>query len=75
MTDPAKSDKHVEVTTVVNDASQESPSGSLLNVRHADNALLAQLGYKAEFKREFSVGFDLVLLDLCTLKRTALCSE
>lgn len=25
-------------------------------VRHADDVLLADLGYKAEFKREFSVG-------------------
>ena len=27
-------------------------------VRHADDALLAQLGYKSEFKREFSVSFE-----------------
>lgn len=29
--------------------------GDSLNLRNADDALLANLGYKAEFKREFSV--------------------
>jgi hypothetical protein len=26
-----------------------------VSLRHADNELLAQLGYRSEFKREFSV--------------------
>ncbi len=29
--------------------------GGLEDMRHADDALLAHLGYKSEFKREFSV--------------------
>jgi hypothetical protein len=28
-------------------------------VRHADNILLARLGYKSQFRREFSVGLAL----------------
>ncbi|PSR73310.1 hypothetical protein PHLCEN_2v10838 [Hermanssonia centrifuga] len=39
----------VEAVTV-----DASPDGSLMTLRHADDALLAQLGYKSEFKREFS---------------------
>ena len=31
-------------------------------IRHADDVLLAQLGYKSEFKREFSVSRLSVLL-------------
>jgi hypothetical protein len=52
------SGKDGAITTTVQDASiieQRSPNGSLLSVRHADDALLAELGYKSEFKREFSV--------------------
>lgn len=63
LSDPEKSSKHTEVTTVVTDAGlveRRSPNGSLLTVRHADDALLAQLGYKAEFRREFSVGYNCV---------------
>ncbi len=40
----------VEAVTV-----DASPDGSLMTLRHADDALLAQIGYKSEFKREFSV--------------------
>lgn len=37
------------------------PVGShegLADMRHADDALLAHLGYKSEFKREFSVRIE-----------------
>ena len=56
MSDSEKSGKNV-VTTVADGSLVEkrSPNGSLLSVRHADDALLAELGYKSEFKREFSV--------------------
>jgi hypothetical protein len=38
------------ITTVREVQTQDSDS-----IRHADNARLAELGYKSEFKREFSV--------------------
>ena len=50
------------VTTIVKEGSvaeNRSTNGSLLSLRHADDALLAQLGYKAEFRREFSVSISL----------------
>ncbi|GJE88068.1 amino acid transporter [Phanerochaete sordida] len=56
MSDSEKSSKHADVT-IVNDSGlveRRSPNGSLLSVRHADDALLAQLGYRSEFRREFS---------------------
>ena len=40
---------------VIHDSSRSSEDGSLLSTRHADDALLAELGYKAEFRREFTV--------------------
>lgn len=58
MSDSEKSSKRTDVTTIVTASAlveRRSPNGSLLSVRHADDALLAELGYKAEFKREFSV--------------------
>lgn len=57
MSDSEKSSKNAVATTVVDGSLVErrSPNGSLLSVRHADDALLAELGYKAEFRREFSV--------------------
>lgn len=39
----------------VQHASVDSDASSLLTIRRADDALLAELGYKAEFRREFSV--------------------
>ncbi|EKM56083.1 uncharacterized protein PHACADRAFT_257146 [Phanerochaete carnosa HHB-10118-sp] len=58
MSDSEKGSKRAEVTTTVTAsglAERRSPNGSLLSVRHADDALLAELGYKSEFKREFSM--------------------
>ena len=43
-----------EKTTPSNDVSVHQDSET--DVRRADDVLLAQLGYKSEFKREFSVG-------------------
>jgi hypothetical protein len=37
------------------DVSHTSDSHDVNALRHADDVLLAELGYKAEFKREFSV--------------------
>lgn len=56
MSDPEKKNKAL-TTAVVTDASLErrSHNGTLDSLRHADDALLAELGYKSEFKREFSV--------------------
>ena len=57
MSDSEKSSKHADVT-ILNESGlveRRSPNGSLLSVRHADDALLAQLGYRSEFRREFSV--------------------
>lgn len=57
MSDPEKADG--KATSVsVSDAlpvERRSREGSLVSVRHADDALLAELGYKSEFRREFSV--------------------
>lgn len=49
-----KSDK--EITTVhTTNVSQGGQSHDIDSLRHADDVLLAELGYKSEFKREFSV--------------------
>lgn len=57
MSDPEKIDG--KATSVsVSDAlpvERRSREGSLVSVRHADDALLAELGYKSEFRREFSL--------------------
>lgn len=42
-------------TAVAVDAHTDHHHPDLSELRHADDALLAQLGYKSEFKREFSV--------------------
>ena len=42
-----------EVT--VRESRNHIDNDSQLSVRHADDALLAELGYKSEFRREFSV--------------------
>ncbi|OBZ70491.1 hypothetical protein A0H81_09576 [Grifola frondosa] len=34
---------------------REFDNGSIVSLRHADDVLLAKLGYKSEFKREFSL--------------------
>ncbi|ETW84091.1 amino acid transporter [Heterobasidion irregulare TC 32-1] len=50
MSKEEKQDASVESAPVHNDLTAEQ-----LGQRHADNALLAELGYKSEFKREFSL--------------------
>ena len=47
----AKSSDNVMSTTV----KVSSGSADIVDIRLADNKLLAELGYSAEFKREFSV--------------------
>jgi hypothetical protein len=40
--------------------------------RNADNSLLARLGYRAEFKREFSASFEFIsLYDMILIFSTA----
>jgi len=41
--------------TTVDVALSKDSHGDVDALRHADDVLLAELGYKAEFKREFSV--------------------
>lgn len=58
MSDSGKSNGNDPGATAAKDSSldeQKSANDSLLSLRHADNVLLAELGYKAEFRREFSV--------------------
>ena len=57
MGDPEKSDTKVTNVSVSDALPVDSGSheDSLVNIRHADDALLAELGYKSEFRREFSV--------------------
>lgn len=50
MSKEEKQDASVETAPVHNDLAAEQ-----LGQRHADDALLAELGYKSEFRREFSV--------------------
>lgn len=52
-----KSEKQnvVTSTSVAVDTHTDHHHPDLSELRHADDALLAQLGYKSEFKREFSV--------------------
>lgn len=53
-------------TVTVQDASRSSEDGSLLMLRRADDVLLAELGYKSEFRREFTVrAWALALLGTC----------
>lgn len=37
----------------------QGTNGETVDLRHADDELLAELGYKSEFKREFSVNIYL----------------
>lgn len=68
MSDPEKKSKTFS-TAVVTDASLErrSHDGTIESVRHADDALLAELGYKSEFKREFSVSVALSVVKVLFL--------
>lgn len=51
-----KSEKRGNETSVLTvDVGAVPGSHDLSAVKHDDDALLAQLGYKSEFKREFSV--------------------
>ena len=42
-------------TVKVQESSRSSEDDSVLSLRRADDALLAELGYKSEFRREFTV--------------------
>ena len=55
-----------EKPTVSNDVVSVRNESGLDNVRHADDVLLAKLGYKSEFRREFSVS-------LITLRKATEC--
>ena len=46
---------HVAVSALPVDSQRQGLHGDLASTRRADDALLAQLGYKSEFRREFSV--------------------
>lgn len=50
---PSKEVVNVDSVPIASD--RGSPDNSLVSLRHADDALLAKLGYKSEFRREFSV--------------------
>lgn len=45
----------VETKQVQHKGNRRQDSSALQNLRHADDAMLAELGYKSEFRREFSV--------------------
>ena len=55
-----KSDKKTAVTStaIAVDGHTDHHHPDLSELRHADDVLLAQLGYKSEFKREFSVSLQ-----------------
>ena len=53
--DSSKRSDKSGVDIVIREKGQNSDNESTLTVRHADNVLLAQLGYKSQFRREFSV--------------------
>ena len=58
MSDPEKrveKDTSVNVDAVTVDPHRKGHNTGLLSLRHADDVLLAKLGYKSEFRREFSV--------------------
>ena len=44
-------------TVIVHESTRSSEDGSVLSIRRADDALLAELGYKSEFRREFTVSY------------------
>ena len=51
-----KDEKHISTASAIPVESSDSHHSDISELRHADDLLLAKLGYKAEFKREFSVG-------------------
>jgi hypothetical protein len=51
----SKSSGKSATDVVIEEKPAHGDSDSTLTVRHADDALLAELGYKSQFRREFSV--------------------
>ncbi len=49
------SDEEKRTTASTAVVEEESHGGALKALKHADDALLAKLGYRSEFRREFSV--------------------
>lgn len=64
-----KSEKEGKDATTVNtvDVLAHNDASNITTLRHADDALLAELGYKSEFKREFSVGYLIVTREFLTI--------
>ena len=50
-----KDNKDVNINAVSVSLQTKGDSANLISIRHADDVLLAKLGYKSEFRREFSV--------------------
>ena len=48
----------VKTSVTATDGTRYDDHEGLTALKHADDALLAQLGYKSEFKREFSVSLS-----------------
>lgn len=57
----SKDEKAINVTDNVKVETFEANAEESPGCHNADNALLATLGYKAEFKREFSVRISLAV--------------
>lgn len=55
----AHTEKKLDAVVDASSASQ-GPDGETVDLRHTDDELLAELGYKSEFKREFSVSISLL---------------
>ncbi|TFY66632.1 hypothetical protein EVG20_g4457 [Dentipellis fragilis] len=51
----SKHEKDGGIVETVGSSVADADASSLANVRHADDVRLAELGYKSEFKREFSL--------------------
>ena len=51
-----KDDANVQAVPV--DSQAKHGNGALMSLRRADDVLLAKLGYKSEFRREFSVSLS-----------------
>lgn len=55
VSDVSKHSDKSNVDVVIQEKGRNSDEASIVTIRHADDALLAQLGYKSQFRREFSV--------------------
>ena len=58
-----KSQKYVSASSV---AERQSRDESIVSVCHADDALLAELGYKSEFRRDMSL-FGVLGISFCAI--------